>query len=370
MKPGRPIAALVSELERQRDPSVGQDYRVNTARLTYEAGDADAPATLAIDGVAVFPLTPLAESQIIEWAGIPGRYSDRMRERTPSLYAASVNAWLQALASTRLVRVLDGRVRAFVPAGYRRHDNYDLMTTIAPVLSTPGVKILSAEVTSRRLYVYVTSEAIEAELAPDDWIRAGVLIRGSEVGHGTVEVEPVVAGRQGVYAIVFPTGAYRRYDHGAAALTDGVVEEPLIDDERAARDSNFWAGIHDLVVATLAPVAFALNVATLKAAAGHAMRSDEQQGIESVARWLGLSWPEFDRLANILAELKVRRGGAPLTQGDAAVGVAMLAHDADDYDVAYEFERKAGQLARVPARAWAGFGRDLKAAKAKVTAGP
>ena len=69
----------------------------------------------------------------------------RMRDQAPELLAANVNEWFQQKPERRMVRTLDGQMRAFLSDRYRRLDNFDLALAVLPVLKEmgEGLKIVS-----------------------------------------------------------------------------------------------------------------------------------------------------------------------------------------------------------------------------------
>src|SRR5207249_3273087 len=94
-----------------------------------------------------------AHSQLAELVGIPKAYYDRMREKAPLLFANSVNHWLAENESARLVRTVGGAARAVLSGKYYPLDNAPLLQATLPTLHEHGFKIVSAEVTERKLYL-------------------------------------------------------------------------------------------------------------------------------------------------------------------------------------------------------------------------
>ena len=56
----------------------------------------------------------VAHRQIAARLEIPAKYYDRMRTEAPQMLAKNVNHWLHAQPETRMIRTLDGNVRAFL----------------------------------------------------------------------------------------------------------------------------------------------------------------------------------------------------------------------------------------------------------------
>jgi hypothetical protein len=92
----------------------------------------------------------LALTQIGERTGIPAKYLGRMQGEAPKLLAANVNHWFKEAPERRMVRTLDGNIRAFLSDRYMRVDNIDVAEAVLPVLQqTEGLRILSTGVTEQ-----------------------------------------------------------------------------------------------------------------------------------------------------------------------------------------------------------------------------
>ncbi len=117
-----------------------------------------------------------------------------MRSQAPELLAANVNEWFHQKPERRMLRTLDGSMRAFLSDRYRRLDNYDLASAVLPVLKEmgEGLKIVSTELTESKMYIKVINERLELEVKQGDVVQAGMVISNSEVGMGSLKVEPLI----------------------------------------------------------------------------------------------------------------------------------------------------------------------------------
>jgi hypothetical protein len=105
----------------------------------------------------------------------------------------NVDTWLHHEPELRMVRTLDGQARAFLSDRYRRLDNYDLREHVLPMLQRlPDARFESTELTPTRLYLKVVTPRVQIEIQPGDIVQAGVVISNSEVGQGTLSVQPLV----------------------------------------------------------------------------------------------------------------------------------------------------------------------------------
>ena len=88
----------------------------------------------AKDGGGEYGITDLARRQLADKLKIPFAYFERMRTEQPALLDGNVNTWLQTDTERRMMRTLDGQVRAVLSDRYRRLDNYDLAENVLPIL--------------------------------------------------------------------------------------------------------------------------------------------------------------------------------------------------------------------------------------------
>jgi Domain of unknown function (DUF932) len=189
MKTGRTLQELAAEIERQSASK--RDFLADTHELTLlTVGEG---SELHLPGSGEFPLRTLANEQIADHLDIPRRYYSLLRQSHPALLDLNVNRLFRDLPRRRMVRTLDGEVRAFLSDRYRRLDNDDLAEAILPVLGEiPDVQFPSTEITDTRLYIKAVAPRVAGEVRKGDVVRAGVVISNSEVGMGALLVQPLV----------------------------------------------------------------------------------------------------------------------------------------------------------------------------------
>ena len=89
-----------------------------------------------IDGVAKLGINEIAHQQIGQFTEIPWKYYDKMRTESPRLLVENVNHWLYSDAEQRrMIRTLDGNMRAFLSDRYRRIDNEQVAESVLPIIS-------------------------------------------------------------------------------------------------------------------------------------------------------------------------------------------------------------------------------------------
>ena len=150
MKTGRTLLDLAHELERQQ--ATKKDL-VLPMSVMHHSTEADGQTYLVVPEGRSRPerygLTPLARRQLADKLRIPLTYFERMRETQPQLLDHNINTWMQQEGDRRLLRTLDGQVRAVLSDRYRRLDNIDLAEAVLPILQQlPDVQFESMELTA------------------------------------------------------------------------------------------------------------------------------------------------------------------------------------------------------------------------------
>lgn len=144
-----------------------------------------------------------AKGQIAEKTEIPMKYFRKMDDEGEiDLLAHNINTWMPKKES-RMVRVLDGKIRALLSSKYYTINNYDVMfLTIQEMqkLRSTGklVDIIDAQVSETKLYLKFTSPDLTANidkfggLKQPEPVHGGVIISNSEVGNGAFCVQPFI----------------------------------------------------------------------------------------------------------------------------------------------------------------------------------
>jgi Domain of unknown function (DUF932) len=352
MKQGRTIVELAQELERQakeRRDFVGDTRRMQLA--TEEAGQSTRPV-LVLDnagedgGVGTFPLNEHAHGQLAARIKIPKPYYDRMRHEAPELLTTNVNHWFRENPEKRLVRTLDGRVRAYLSNRYRRLDHFDLAEFILPVLAETGATdIVSCEVTDLRMYLKATFPTIEAEVRPGDIVRSGVVVSNSEVGAGALSVVPMFDRLICSNGAIVTEYAQQRIHTGKRITESEELLEIFSDEALAADDHALFLKVRDLVKACATDVQFEQIVASLRETTERPI-TEPVGTVEELANRFSLTEGERQGvLKNLIIE-------GDLTQWGAVNAVTRFSQEVESYDRATELETIGGRVAALDAREW------------------
>lgn len=192
MKTGRSLQDWAKEIERRANAK--RDFMVDTRSMEMFNGEQGPQVSLELqDSRLQLGMTENAHRQIGTHLNIPAKYYELMRKENPELLVQNVNSWLEKNPTRRLVRALDGDMRAFLSDRYRCIDNLDIAECVLPIISKmPDATIESCEVTDDRMYIKVVNPRIQAEVVPGDIVQSGMLISNSEVGLGGVVVQPLI----------------------------------------------------------------------------------------------------------------------------------------------------------------------------------
>src|SRR5215510_6476086 len=216
MKSGRSLVDLATELERQLASK--KDLFVPSSLMSFETDDGQCGVKISEkEGIQRYGITELARRQLAEKLKIPFAYFERMRSEQPALLGQNVNTWLQSEDERRLVRTLDGQVRAVLSDRFRRLDNWDLAEHVLPILQRlDGARFESVELTDTRLYLKAVTARVQCELAVGDVVQAGVVVSNSEVGCGSLAVQPLLFCLRCKNGLIAPDRALRKHHVGRA----------------------------------------------------------------------------------------------------------------------------------------------------------
>lgn len=342
MKLGKDINALVTELHRQLETK--RDFKAPAARLALGVNG------FYLNGVGEFGVRDTAHDQIGEYLEIPKRYYERMRKDMPHLLVENVNTWLKAKGpETRLVRTLDGDVRALLSDRYRPLDNYDLVQAVLPILTgDDDYRVASCEVTEKRLYIQVVNERMTANVRRGDIVQAGIVISNSEIGDGSLRIEPMV------YRVVCTNGliagnALRKYHVGRAGTGDlDNAVEFYRDETRKADDTAFWMKVSDAVRGAFDETRFLALVRKMEEATSEGLKAEVD--LPAIVEVVGTRYG-FSEAEKKIAETHFLRG-ADFTRFGVLNAVTRTAQDVESYDRAIEFERFGGDILELPKTEW------------------
>lgn len=347
MKYGRSLVDLASELERQLTTKV--DMIVPTRLMHHATCDAGITriAIEAPDGLKTFATTDAFRRQMADKLKIPFAYFERMRTEQPSLLDRNVDTWLHDESEQRMVRTLDGQARAFLSDRYRRLDNYDLLAQTLPMLKQlPGAHFESVELTPSRMYLKVVTSKVQCEIQPGDVVQAGVVISNSEIGQGTLSVQPLVYRLVCKNGLIVADRAMRKTHVGR--LAESSTDEITIfkDDTLVADDKAFFLKVRDVVESAVSQAQFELAAEKMRKTLGIKINGDPVKAVEALAtRYLFNEHERAGVLRSLIAE-------ADLSGYGLVNAVTSFAQHVADYDRSTEFESIGGRMLEQSQAEW------------------
>lgn len=354
MKTGKTLTQLAQQLEDIRENA--KDYMVPTAKLAMNNR-----AELVFQNGTEKILTPsaYAHGQVAQYSGVPKAYYDKLKSENGELLALNVNHGLSKqheaggrgnIAETRMVRAYKDQVRAVLSSSYRRLDSYDMCQSVLPILVDNQFEVVSSEITDTRLYIKALTPKVTTEIKKGDVVQFGLVISNSDVGAGSVRVEPLI------YRLVCANGlisssAMRKFHVGKNMAGDDVME--LMSAETLSlTDKAFWAQVHDLVLASMKPEMFEVQVNRLREAADVKIKNfDIPQVVELAMKATGTQGEGVKN--NIINYLANGADGAGLTKYGLINGYTFAAQqDAVSYDQSIELERSASKILDLNPNQW------------------
>jgi hypothetical protein len=347
MKSGRSLIDLAQELERQL--ATKRDLIVPSSILQCHT-DEDGNCKMTIDaqdGGGEYGITHLARHQLADKLKIPFTYFERMRTEQPALLDRNVNAWLQTDKDRRMIRTLDGQMRAVLSERYRRLDNYDLAENVLPILQRlEGARFESVELTDTQMYLKVVTPRVEYEIAPGDVVQAGIVITNSEVGHGTLSVQPLVYRLLCRNGLIASDRALRKTHVGRVLYSEGEALGVFRDDTLAADDKAFFMKVRDVVEAAVSAATFRQVAQKMQRTLDIKLTGDPVKSVQVLANRFMLN--ESERVG-VLRHLIV---DGDLSAYGLVNAVTHFSHDVGNYDRATEFEALGGKLIELSPREW------------------
>lgn len=354
----------------QADAQANNDFLAPTDQLqfqTVETRDGNKASQIVIEANAGMPTTMLdvngvAFDQIAQRAGIDVRTASRLQQNYSTEFDGLVNAIWQKESAVRMIRArMDiesydrrGTARAFVSDRFKTFDNVHLLNSALPQLmdSDAQWRVVTGDVTDKRLYLRLKSERIQGEgAAVGDVMALGIGLSNSEVGCGAVQVYQMfwtLACLNGMQ-----TENRTRKSHVTSARGDSDTWALLTDEAKDADNHALELQVRDLVTAYASRDSFDQVLEKMRAAAADTITGSPQAAVESLGKVLQLTKKDT---ANVLDGLLATIGqsgyaGAPISRATMINAVTAVAHKVDT-DTVDDWQRLGGRVLDLPRADW------------------
>lgn len=349
MKQGKTLVELATELERQKETR--RDHVVGSKRLSVSTNGVSTMSIRTNTEILPCEIREHAHGQIASSLNIPKRYYDSLRQsNSPELkrlFDDSVNTLMQHEGKDRLVRTLDGQVRGYLSDRFQPYDNYELASTVLPMLTDVGAELVSSEITETKFYLKLLAPKIERTVGVNDIVQSGLVITNSEVGASRLKVEPLIYRLVCTNGMIAADSSFRK-NHAGRALGNGNDQayEFYSDETKRKSDEAVFMQIRDIVRATLTDQGFARIVEKFEAAKSEKLNGDPFETMDKYQEVFKVSEAEKKGVLQHLI------AGGDLTKFGLVNATTRYAQDIDDYDRATDFEKLGGEIIDLAPSQW------------------
>ncbi len=349
------IELLAAELTRRKEAK--HDYRVPTQKITFDhdqviEGDRSDSRrnTLKMsfsDDVAPQVVNRRAQTQLAAYLHTPMPYVEMLLEKQPDILAEHLTARIRREDDTRLVRTLDGSARAFLSNRYRMIDNDEIMEAALPaLLKIGGLDVMSSAVTDDHMYLQVVTKRLTFEVKKGDVVQAGIVLSNSEVGQGSVKIEPFFYRLVCTNGMISAEQSMKRYHVGRAGQELETAYETFRDDTRRQDDRAFMMKVRDAIGASFVEKNFTRLLQPMLEATERRIEAPIEKVVERVTKQYQLG---DTRRSSILEALA--RGG-DLSQWGLANAITAQANSEKDYEKVVDLERAGGEIIALEPSQW------------------
>lgn len=349
MKAGLAIEELAAEIMRQNE--IKEDYVVNSQSLLMESYDAELFLRVmdadGLDRLEPLAITDNAHRQIGARLGIPSKYYSRMLEEGRELLTQNVNYWFRQNPEQRMLRVMEGKVRAFLSNRYLRIDNHEVVCAVMPVIGEiPNVQFASNQITENHLFMKVVNPNMQREISPGKTVQAGMVVCNSETGLGTFYVSPMIYCPELEFGMITDIGKVKRTHSGPTYRTS---EHFLLRPEQflMADDNAFLERIRSSVRDALDEETFEQTVSGMQAAIdSHINEADVPYVVNVAATEFGITEAEEQGVLQHLMESE------DMTRFGLASAVTRQSMNSESYERATDLEEISYRMLTMPTSQW------------------
>lgn len=355
MKTGNISSLVAMATELQRRVEAKKDFIAPTGKLEVTTA---LPLDQAIAntsgehhlhiGDQFMPMTDHFRRQIAANYRVPHDYAERIRTAHPHLYAETLNTFLKQEPTTRMVRTLDNRARAFLSDRYRPLDNHDLMEAVLPaIMEHTDIQIPSIDISDNKFYLKAIFPRIQTEVRKGDVVQIGLVISNSEVGAGALSVSPLVFRLVCLNGMIAEDHGTRRTHLGKRNEGEENIQQFLTDQTRRLDDAAFFAKTRDMVKGVLSDLTLNRIVQSMREATEQPIATANLNEIVEVT---GEKFGYGERTkAGILDQLIK---GGDFTRYGLMNAITRQSQDEEDYQLATQLESDGGRIIQLARNDW------------------
>jgi hypothetical protein len=341
MRTGLHMQEIVPLLYKQETEK--HDYLVSTSNIEMN----EEGKVVIQDTAKDYALSKYALGQISTYLDIPRDYVRRVFDDSPTLLSQNINHWLNKKQDRRLVRTLGTDLRAFLSDRYKVMDNYPLLEMITPVFEQHNLQIISSNLSEEKMYIKALSPRLKSEVKVGDVVQAGLCISNSEVGAGSLSVQPLIYRLVCMNGMVTDT-ARRKYHVGKKLAEFETYSEYITDETRQAEEKAMFLCIRDIVNNSLSSDFFGYLVRRLQNASNQKITGKVENVVEVTRKRFGIG----EEVGSSILESLIR--SSDFTQWGLANAVTNTANSPEvgSYDKSSELERIGGRIIELDPKEW------------------
>jgi len=373
---------LQSLLDQVKDQSARtQDYLSSTNNVhlhTIETPEgSENVSTVVMERDRGVPTTSLrandvAFGQIATQTGIDVRTAKRFQQSYPDVLDHAVNRIWSQEPKDRMLRTFDhnadagfemeggsrwwtdGTLRAFVSSKFKTFDNVHLLESALPTLmeSDAQWRVVSGDITERRLYLRLVSKVIEGRAAVGDVMALGIGLSNSEVGMGSVSAWQLVwtlACLNGMQ-----TQNKTRSTHATSARDNGEQWKLLTDEAKDADNHALSLKTRDVVSSFASRESFDAVLDKMSDAHNDVVNASAADAVAGVVKVLNLKKSDNTAILDGLMQTVGQSGfaGKPISRATMVNAVTAVANQVDP-DQVDEWQANGAKVLNLPASQWA-----------------
>lgn len=353
MKQGLQINQLQSEIEAE---SAGRaDFVTPFEAMQFswqDIGSASRVPQVVVSSPSMgkHTMSRYARNQAAAHVGIGARVSDHLLDMDPELWVHNMNklARHESCRGEKLVRTNARGARAMLSPSYAVIDNAPILSTALESLADIGCTDVGSCHLGDTMYLKAMFPSKLADVRPGDAVQAGLMLRNSEIGGGSITV------RGFIYRLVCTNGMtvmdqgdqfFKRIHAGRRVdtfLPDGRVDPSFYTPAITATQDSLQQAI-----AEIGDGGFLATVNRMRKAAESTEIADPESAMKALRRDMG----GLNRaMTDDFMERLIRDGD--MTQYGLMNAITNAANDADSYEQATQWEELGGRVLTLNSNQW------------------